>query len=53
MFSLNELSQMNGAAGPGGGTPEDEEMPVPHELGEELAYTGRRVPIITQECHGS
>ncbi|XP_053336541.1 electrogenic sodium bicarbonate cotransporter 4 isoform X2 [Clarias gariepinus] len=41
VFSLNELSQMNGAAGPGGGTPEDEEMPVPHELGEELAYTGR------------
>ncbi|KAF5894115.1 electrogenic sodium bicarbonate cotransporter 4 isoform X1, partial [Clarias magur] len=41
VFSLNELSQMNGAGGPGGGAAEDEEMPVPHELGEELAYTGR------------
>ncbi|XP_046698042.1 electrogenic sodium bicarbonate cotransporter 4 isoform X2 [Silurus meridionalis] len=41
VFSLNELGQMNGNAGAGGGSAEDEEMPVPHELGEELAYTGR------------
>ncbi|XP_060762628.1 electrogenic sodium bicarbonate cotransporter 4 isoform X2 [Neoarius graeffei] len=41
VFSLNELGQMNGTAGAGGGTAEDEEMPVPHVLGEELAYTGR------------
>ncbi|XP_053530517.1 electrogenic sodium bicarbonate cotransporter 4 isoform X3 [Ictalurus punctatus] len=41
VFSLNELGQMNGTAGAGGGTAEEEEMPVPHELGEELAYTGR------------
>lgn len=53
VFSLNELGQMNGTAGAGGGTAEEEEMPVPHELGEELAYTGRRVPIMPQECHGS
>uniref|UniRef100_A0A8C7TVU3 Anion exchange protein n=1 Tax=Oncorhynchus mykiss TaxID=8022 RepID=A0A8C7TVU3_ONCMY len=31
----------NGAAGGGGGLAEDEEMPVAHELGEELAHTGR------------
>ncbi|KAL6466000.1 hypothetical protein MHYP_G00261330 [Metynnis hypsauchen] len=41
VFSLNELGQMNGSVGGGGGVSEDEEMPVPHELGEELAYTGR------------
>ncbi|XP_041855263.1 electrogenic sodium bicarbonate cotransporter 4 isoform X2 [Melanotaenia boesemani] len=42
VFSLNELGQMNGTAGGGGGRlSEDEEMPVPHELGEELAFTGR------------
>uniref|UniRef100_A0A673CEJ8 Anion exchange protein n=1 Tax=Sphaeramia orbicularis TaxID=375764 RepID=A0A673CEJ8_9TELE len=41
VFSLNELGQMNGTAGGGGGLAEDEEMPVPHELGEELAFTGR------------
>ncbi|XP_030647765.1 electrogenic sodium bicarbonate cotransporter 4 isoform X1 [Chanos chanos] len=41
VFSLNELGQMNGAAGGGGAVSEDEEMPVPHELGEELAFTGR------------
>uniref|UniRef100_A0A672JVF9 Anion exchange protein n=1 Tax=Sinocyclocheilus grahami TaxID=75366 RepID=A0A672JVF9_SINGR len=41
VFSLNELGQMNGTAGGGGPVSEDEEMPVPHELGEELAYTGR------------
>uniref|UniRef100_A0A087XI23 Anion exchange protein n=1 Tax=Poecilia formosa TaxID=48698 RepID=A0A087XI23_POEFO len=36
VFSLNELGQMNGTA-----VSEDEEMPAPHELGEELAFTGR------------
>ncbi|CAL8248325.1 unnamed protein product [Merluccius merluccius] len=41
VFSLNELGQMNGTAGGGGGLSEDEEMPVPHEMGEELAFTGR------------
>ncbi|TRZ02129.1 hypothetical protein DNTS_031909 [Danionella cerebrum] len=41
VFSLNELGQMNGTVGGGGPVTEDEEMPVPHELGEELAYTGR------------
>ncbi|XP_051751645.1 electrogenic sodium bicarbonate cotransporter 4 isoform X1 [Ctenopharyngodon idella] len=41
VFSLNELGQMNGTAGGGGPVGEDEEMPVPHELGEELAFTGR------------
>jgi hypothetical protein len=41
VFSLNELGQPNGAAGGGGGLAEDEEMPVAHELGEELAHTGR------------
>ncbi|XP_069557613.1 electrogenic sodium bicarbonate cotransporter 4 [Brachyistius frenatus] len=41
VFSLNELGQMNGTAGGGGGLAEDEEMPAPHELGEELAFTGR------------
>lgn len=34
---------MNGTAGGGGGLAEDEEMPVQHELGEELAFTGRWV----------
>ncbi|XP_062274093.1 electrogenic sodium bicarbonate cotransporter 4 [Scomber scombrus] len=41
VFSLNELGQMNGTAGGGGGLAEDEEMPEQHELGEELAFTGR------------
>ncbi|XP_056601762.1 electrogenic sodium bicarbonate cotransporter 4 [Triplophysa dalaica] len=41
VMSLNELGQTNGTAGGGGPVGEDEEMPVPHELGEELAYTGR------------
>ncbi|XP_077377044.1 electrogenic sodium bicarbonate cotransporter 4 isoform X4 [Festucalex cinctus] len=41
VFSLNELGQMNGTAGGGGGLVEDEEMPAQHELGEELAFTGR------------
>lgn len=41
MFSLNELGQMNGTAGGKGGLDQDEEMPEQHELGEELAFTGR------------
>ncbi|XP_051806628.1 electrogenic sodium bicarbonate cotransporter 4 isoform X5 [Acanthochromis polyacanthus] len=41
VFSLNELGQMNGTAGGAGGMAEDEEMPAQHELGEELAFTGR------------
>ncbi|KAK5608692.1 Electrogenic sodium bicarbonate cotransporter 4 [Crenichthys baileyi] len=41
VFSLNEVGQMNGTAGGGGGLSEDEEMPAQHELGEELAFTGR------------
>ncbi|XP_068460584.1 electrogenic sodium bicarbonate cotransporter 4 [Clinocottus analis] len=41
VFSLNELGQVNGSAGGGGGQAEDEEMPPQHELGEELAFTGR------------
>uniref|UniRef100_A0A3Q1B9R8 Anion exchange protein n=1 Tax=Amphiprion ocellaris TaxID=80972 RepID=A0A3Q1B9R8_AMPOC len=41
VFSLNELGQMNGTAGGAGGLTEDEEMPAQHELGEELAFTGR------------
>ncbi|KAG5840302.1 hypothetical protein ANANG_G00187360 [Anguilla anguilla] len=41
IFSINELGQMNGAAGRGGGVAADEEMPAAHELGEELAFTGR------------
>uniref|UniRef100_A0A665VTY9 Anion exchange protein n=1 Tax=Echeneis naucrates TaxID=173247 RepID=A0A665VTY9_ECHNA len=40
VLNLNELGQMNGSAGGAGGG-EDEEMPVPHELGEELKFTGR------------
>ncbi|TNN43013.1 Electrogenic sodium bicarbonate cotransporter 4 [Liparis tanakae] len=38
VLNLNELGQMNGSAGAGG---EDEEFPAPHELGEELQFTGR------------
>ncbi|KAG7322483.1 hypothetical protein KOW79_013829 [Hemibagrus wyckioides] len=41
VFSLNELGQANGTAGGGGTADDDEEMPVPHELGEELTFTGR------------
>ncbi|XP_076848351.1 electrogenic sodium bicarbonate cotransporter 4 [Brachyhypopomus gauderio] len=40
VFSLNELGQTNGTAGGAGGG-EDQEMPMPHELGEELSHTGR------------
>uniref|UniRef100_A0A3B5A5K2 Anion exchange protein n=1 Tax=Stegastes partitus TaxID=144197 RepID=A0A3B5A5K2_9TELE len=38
---LKFLGQMNGTAGGAGGLAEDEEMPAQHELGEELAFTGR------------
>lgn len=41
VLSLNELGQMNGTAEGGGGLSEDKEMPEQHELGEELAFTGR------------
>ncbi|CAB1320009.1 unnamed protein product, partial [Coregonus sp. 'balchen'] len=41
VHSLNELGQANGTVGGSGGHAEDEEMPVAHELGEELAHTGR------------
>uniref|UniRef100_A0A8C2HP14 Anion exchange protein n=1 Tax=Cyprinus carpio TaxID=7962 RepID=A0A8C2HP14_CYPCA len=41
VFSLNELGQPNGNAGGGAASAEDEEMPAPHELGEELKFTGR------------
>ncbi len=34
---------MNGTARVGGGLAQDEEMPEQHELGEELAFTGRYV----------
>ncbi|XP_029920440.1 electrogenic sodium bicarbonate cotransporter 4 isoform X3 [Myripristis murdjan] len=40
VLNLNELGQMNGSAGGAGGG-EDEELPAPHELGEELVFTGR------------
>ncbi|XP_030579829.1 electrogenic sodium bicarbonate cotransporter 4 [Archocentrus centrarchus] len=40
VLNLNELGQMNGLAGGAAGG-EDEELPVPHELGEELKFTGR------------
>lgn len=40
VMNLNELGQLNGSAsGAAGG--EDEELPAPHELGEELKFTGR------------
>ncbi|XP_072258888.1 electrogenic sodium bicarbonate cotransporter 4 isoform X2 [Pyxicephalus adspersus] len=45
VFSVNEAGQMNGSAGGvgggSGGPSEDDEMPGPHEIGEELAWTGR------------
>ncbi|XP_061590018.1 electrogenic sodium bicarbonate cotransporter 4 isoform X2 [Cololabis saira] len=40
VLNLNELGQMNGSAGGAAGG-EDEELPAPHELGEELKFTGR------------
>eukprot|EP00063_Salmo_salar_P019602 XP_013994437.1 PREDICTED: electrogenic sodium bicarbonate cotransporter 4-like isoform X3 [Salmo salar] len=40
VLNLNELGQVNGMVGGAGGG-EDEEMPAPHELGEELQFTGR------------
>lgn len=39
-MNLNELGQMNGSAG-GAAVGEDDELPAPHELGEELKFTGR------------
>ncbi|XP_016132715.1 electrogenic sodium bicarbonate cotransporter 4 isoform X3 [Sinocyclocheilus grahami] len=41
VFSLNELGQPNGNAGGGAASAEDEDLPAPHELGEELKFTGR------------
>lgn len=40
VLNLNELGQTNGSAG-GAAAGEDEELPAPHELGEELKFTGR------------
>ncbi|XP_004569468.2 electrogenic sodium bicarbonate cotransporter 4 isoform X7 [Maylandia zebra] len=40
VLNLNELGQVNGLAGGAAGG-EDEELPAPHELGEELKFTGR------------
>ncbi|XP_062913137.1 electrogenic sodium bicarbonate cotransporter 4-like isoform X6 [Mobula hypostoma] len=40
IYSLSEAGQMNGSAGCGG-VSDDENMPAPHELGEELTWTGR------------
>uniref|UniRef100_A0A3Q3WLD2 Anion exchange protein n=1 Tax=Mola mola TaxID=94237 RepID=A0A3Q3WLD2_MOLML len=40
VMNLNELGQMNGTAGGAAGG-EDEALPAPHELGEELKFTGR------------
>lgn len=42
MLNLNELGQVNGLAGGAAGG-EDEELPAPHELGEELKFTGRYI----------
>ncbi|XP_046717332.1 electrogenic sodium bicarbonate cotransporter 4 isoform X3 [Silurus meridionalis] len=41
VFSLNELGQTNGTVGGGETANDDEKMPTAHELGEELAFTGR------------
>ncbi|XP_026718928.1 electrogenic sodium bicarbonate cotransporter 4-like isoform X2 [Athene cunicularia] len=46
IFSLNEVGQMNGmaggaGAGGGGGGSDDGDMPETHDIGEELAWTGR------------
>ncbi|XP_061553633.1 electrogenic sodium bicarbonate cotransporter 4 isoform X8 [Phycodurus eques] len=40
VLNLNELAQMNGSAGGLAGG-EDEQIPVQHEVGEELKFTGR------------
>ncbi|KAF3701717.1 Electrogenic sodium bicarbonate cotransporter 4 Solute carrier family 4 member 5 [Channa argus] len=40
VLNLNELGQMNGSAGGAAGG-EDDDLPAPHELGEELKFTGR------------
>ncbi|XP_055369555.1 electrogenic sodium bicarbonate cotransporter 4 isoform X13 [Betta splendens] len=40
VLNLNELGQMNGSAAGAAGA-EDEVLPAPHELGEELKFTGR------------
>ncbi|XP_077354020.1 electrogenic sodium bicarbonate cotransporter 4 isoform X3 [Festucalex cinctus] len=40
VLNLNELAQLNGAAGGAVGG-EDEQLPVQHEVGEELKFTGR------------
>ncbi|XP_075996067.1 electrogenic sodium bicarbonate cotransporter 4 isoform X2 [Genypterus blacodes] len=40
VLNLTELGQMNGSAGAAAGGEEDE-LPVAHELGEELKFTGR------------
>ncbi|XP_061655856.1 electrogenic sodium bicarbonate cotransporter 4 isoform X3 [Phyllopteryx taeniolatus] len=40
VLNLNELAQMNGSAGGVAGG-EDEQIPVQHEVGEELKFTGR------------
>ncbi|XP_027882317.1 electrogenic sodium bicarbonate cotransporter 4 isoform X2 [Xiphophorus couchianus] len=40
VLNLNELGQMNGSAGGAAGG-EDDDLPVQHELGEELKFTGR------------
>lgn len=53
MLNLNELGQMNGSAGGAAGG-EDEELPVPHYLGEELKFTGRyerSISYITQSSY--
>ncbi|XP_026074883.1 electrogenic sodium bicarbonate cotransporter 4-like [Carassius auratus] len=50
VFSLNELGHPNGNAGGGAASAEEEDLPAPHELGEELKFTGlwlnikRKVP---------
>ncbi|XP_068609431.1 electrogenic sodium bicarbonate cotransporter 4 [Brachionichthys hirsutus] len=40
VLNLNDLGQMNGSVGGAAGG-EDDEFPAPHELGEELKFTGR------------
>lgn len=38
VFSLNELGQVNGIVG---SPAPEEDIPMPHELGEELVFTGK------------